>query len=333
MKTRNNFYDVLRIIGIIGVVIIHVTAENMTGAINKNVLVNNFYNSIVHMWAVPLFITITGSLVLTNSKMNIENAYKKYIPRILICFIFWHMIYYFYLYRDFNLVRCFKYLVIGETYSHLWYMYLMIGFYIIAPILKKTADNLNKKEFIYLLSIGFFINSFIPTISEMFNLNLAICFDSLLLLEINNYTFYFLLGYYLSKYEIKHYNIVLITSTLALVSLSIYQNILTINQNTLVNYSNTENIIAVFLVIGLYSLIKKIFNNRNYHFIEVLGSLTFGVYLIHFLIEKILLSIGINSNMFSPILGVPTVTLLILILSYVTCYIISKIPFINRVIK
>lgn len=49
-EKRNNLYDVLRLIGIIGVIIIHVTAENMYGSVDKNTLINNFYNSLVHSW-------------------------------------------------------------------------------------------------------------------------------------------------------------------------------------------------------------------------------------------------------------------------------------------
>lgn len=332
-EKRNNLYDVLRLIGIIGVIIIHVTAENMYGSVDKNTLINNFYNSLVHSWAVPLFITISGALILTKPDLNIIKVYKKYIPRILFCFIFWHFFYYYYQNRDFNIIRCLNYFVTGNTYPHLWYLYLMLGFYIISPILKRLADNLNQKELIYLLSIGFFINSFIPTLNNIFDLDLSVYFDSLLVLKISPFIFYYLLGYYLSKYNVKHYKIMFALFILLIILLSVYQNTLSVEQNVLINYSTNTNILAIFFIVPVFTIAKKYFNERYNKKIEIIGSLTFGVYLIHFIVEKIFFKFGIYSNMINPVVGVPLTVLIVTIISYFISFIIYKIPYVNKIIK
>lgn len=332
-EKRNNLYDILRLIGIIGVIIIHVTAENMYGPIDKNTLINNFYNSLVHLWAVPLFITISGALLLSSPSLNIRKVYKKYIPRILVCFIFWHFLYYYYQYRDFDFIRCLNFFVTGNTYPHLWYLYLMIGFYIISPLLKKMCDNLNQKEFLYLLSIGFFINSFVPTFNNIFDIDLSIFFDSLLLLKINAFTFYYLLGYYLNKYNVKHYKLMFAIFIVLIVIMSVYQNNLSIEQNILINYSKNTNILSLLFIIPIFTIVKKKYNKKYNKKIELLGILTFGVYLIHFLVEKILLKFGIYSNMINPIIGVPTTVIFVTLLSYGISFIIYKIPIVNRIIK
>ena len=57
-----------------------------------------------------------------------------------------------------------------------------------------------------------------------------------------------------------------------------------------INYNNTSSIIAVITVIGLFSYFKEKFKGKSSSKLSMLANLTFGIYLIHFLIEKILLS-------------------------------------------
>lgn len=86
------------------------------------------------------------------------------------------------------------------------------------------------------------------------------------------------------------------------------------------------------LIISLFSIANNIFLNKENIFINKLGELTFGVYLIHFLVEKILLNYGIQSNMVYPIIGVFVVSILIMVISYVISYIISKVPCMRKII-
>ena len=168
MKKRLVYYDILKIMAIFAVIMIHVSAENWyVDEIDKNWLINNFMNTISGMWAVPLFVTISGALLLGNNKINYKTLLTKYIPRILIILIFWHICYYFYTYPDYtfnNLIFCFKQLIVGNTYSHLWYLYLIIGLYLLTPMLNKLVTNLEQKDFLYLFLLGFFITSIMPTI-------------------------------------------------------------------------------------------------------------------------------------------------------------------------
>ena len=97
MKNKLLYYDYLRIISIFAVIIIHVSAEywyDFSG--NLNWYINNFINGMAGAWPVPLFVTISGSLLLGNKNFTIKNMFYKYIPRILICLVFWHYFYYFY---------------------------------------------------------------------------------------------------------------------------------------------------------------------------------------------------------------------------------------------
>ena len=336
MKKRVLFIDILRIFAIFGVIMIHVTAEGFnTNIIDSFVLKNNFMNSLVHSYSVPIFIVISGYLLLDNDKFTYKSMILKYLPRIIICLSFWHFIYYFFQFGDFslnNIVNSFKNLIIGKTYSHLWYLYLIIGLYLLTPILKKLIVNLDKKDFNYLLILGFSVSSLVPSISNIVNIEISKIIIPYKVLDFNVFILYYLLGNYLKKYNIKYCKIGIIISAILIIAIAIFNNYVSLNTNILTNYLDNTSIFGVLFTANLFSYLKKICENKENIFISRLGKLTFGVYLIHFLIEKVLLRIGTYTNYINPLFGSILTSLIILVLSYLFCFILSRIPYFKKII-
>lgn len=77
----------------------------------------------------------------------------------------------------------------GETWKHLWYLYTLIGLYLIMPVVKSFFNNLSLKELDVFLILSFFFGSIMPTISSLtgvkLGVTLPICSISL---------FYFMMG-------------------------------------------------------------------------------------------------------------------------------------------
>lgn len=336
MKKKILYYDYLRVISILAVIIIHVSAEywyNFNGSLNW--YMNNFINGMVGAWPVPLFVTISGSLLLGNKKFTIKNMAFKYLPRILICLVFWHYFYYFYSNRSIsimNFVDCTKALFIGNTFSHLWYLYLLIGLYLLTPILSKLAESLNKKEYLYLLLLGFFISVAIPWTSNLISYDFTKFILPFEVLDFNRFIFYYMLGYYLKKYVNINGNRYCLISFGLLMLVSLYSNYAAYSNQMSVSYCGTNSIVSIFIVISLFSFFKKKYNVDTKPFISLLGDLSFGVYLVHFFIEKILFKCDLDAYFINPILGNVLTSLIILILSYAISYIISKIPYIKKII-
>lgn len=337
MKKRIVYLDLLRIIAIIAVIMIHVSAENWyVTEVDNKWLMNNFINSIVGMWAVPTFVTISGALLLGNSKFNIKSLFTKYLPRIIFILVVWHTIYYFYqnpTLSTTNVVQCYKNLILGEVYSHLWYLYLVIGLYIITPILNKLVRVLNKNEYIYMLIIGFCLTAGIQTLCYFSKFDFYAIIEPYKVLNFNVMLFYYLLGYYLKKWDIPYGKITLVVSVTLLIIMSILQNIISVKKGMPITFSGTSNVLAIFIVASLFSVLKNNQKLKSKLIISKMGKLTLGVYLIHFIIEKTLLKFGINANMINPILGNILVTLIIAVISYLLCFIISKIPIIKKTIQ
>ena len=84
MNKRVLYYDLLRIIAIFGVIMIHVTAEHWNSYIDNNWLLNNFMNGIVHSWAVPIFVMISGALLLGKIDFTLKDL-PRFLLRIILC--------------------------------------------------------------------------------------------------------------------------------------------------------------------------------------------------------------------------------------------------------
>lgn len=331
-------YDILRILSIFSVILIHVSAENWyKPGVDRFWLENNFLNCLVR-WSVPLFVVITGALLLDRENITIKSTYLKYFKKILICLIIWHFFYYFYTTPIFTIssfIKAAKEGILGTTYAHLWYLYLLLGLYALLPILNKLVKALNKKELLYLLIIGFATTSLIKDITLFTNINFTRLIEPYKVFTFSTYIFYFILGYYLKKYKPSNKKIniaMLIISTILLVVVSLYSNEMSIKTGEHLQYAGPESIISVLFIISLFSVAGDVLGKRQNKIVTKLGELTFGVYLIHFWVEKTLLKYGIHANIMSPIVGCILVSILVMVISYIISYIISKIPYVRKAI-
>lgn len=81
MKNRIIYYDILRTISIIAVIVIHVIG-NTINTFNLSGIPMVVYKSIWQLmyFAVPMFVVISGGIFLNPEKdINLKDLYKKYI--------------------------------------------------------------------------------------------------------------------------------------------------------------------------------------------------------------------------------------------------------------
>lgn len=335
---RKCTYDLMRIIAIFAVIIIHVSAETWYHhQIDKTWLLNNFINGLVSSWAVPLFVAISGALLLKKD-VSYSGVFKKWLPRIMICLIVWHFIYYFYETRTFSinsLIVGIKNLLIGKSYSHLWYLYFVLGLYIILPFLSKLVKSLDKKYLLILIIITTFVGIIIPTVKNITNFDLNQYTNMYIIFSFNALVPYLLLGYYLNEYKIENSKFIIIITFIGIILLilnSLYGNHISVIKNTAITFAYKNSITAMPVVISIFSIINKYCDKVESRIISTLGELTFGVYLIHFLVIKMLTHYHITNNIINPLFGNIIVAILVAIISYLIVYLISKIPYLRKII-
>lgn len=164
LKKRKTFLDILRVTAALGVALYHV----LTAAVNLDPTVSEHMCTMVNalsrtlLWHVPTFLLITGYLWLSDEK---ECTYTRILPSIrrfvLVLFtvgLVYAMMERFFRYRYFSL-ELFGWSVFdvltGKLWDHMWYVYAIIGIYLVLPVLKPFFRHSSIKSIVALTGILF----------------------------------------------------------------------------------------------------------------------------------------------------------------------------------
>ncbi len=336
---KHIYLDYLRVLATISVVIVHVAAPLLLlygQTSNFNWSIGNFYESIIR-WCVPVFFMISGALLLSNKQSSILFFYKKRFTKILIPFLFWSLIYFVaksvFDHENLSVSNFFTKLLDDNIYYHLWFVYDLVIIYLLTPFIKGIINKVTKK---ILLVIIIFL--FIYTILFDF-LNYFSDYNFILRNPITGYIGYFILGYFLHNHLIKKYlnNLFYILGVFGICFTFIGSSFLTSNLGEYSEFFygySTPNIL--FASIGIFIFVKSKFLNKMTNielspFTELINKTSFGIYLIHPLIIVILSKIT-NLNISLPVLGIPIISLVVLILSISIITLMKKIPIVKKLI-
>lgn len=139
---RQSWADFCRVISIYGVVVIHSCGASFYqyGKIPLcEWLQSVFLDSLVRC-SVPLFVMLSGALILGRNQdgcgidRDIKQIFRRTI-RILVPLLMWSIVYLVHLSRNGVMVHFWSIFSIPAMY-HLWFAYMMIGIYLILPILR-----------------------------------------------------------------------------------------------------------------------------------------------------------------------------------------------------
>ena len=149
MTERINWIDITRIIAIFAVLAIHTLAGYICewGHIPYTDWMIATFSGAVARFAVPVFIILSGYLLLDKQ----ENAYlffQKRFSKVVIPLLAWSVIYTVFntnsIYSIFT-IEFVKELLSSNVYFHLYFLYIIIGLYIITPVLRLILHNINIK--------------------------------------------------------------------------------------------------------------------------------------------------------------------------------------------
>ena len=113
------------------------------------------------MWAVPCFVMVTGALLLNKDRtITIKDVFRKYILRVVIALVAASLIFALFdmlMNREgFGvsfLARGFLNALTGSGWAHMWYLYLLIGLYLLMIFYRAVANHVSDKEYRYLLIV------------------------------------------------------------------------------------------------------------------------------------------------------------------------------------
>ena len=335
MEKRIPILDLIRTIAIILICLNHATSVFYVDQISyatynglslySKLFMTTFY--ILSRLGVPLFLFLTGALLLNKKFDNfddIKKFYKHNLLSLIISVELWNFIYYFINLGlnniNFNIVDLIKILLFinNSIYGHMWYMPMIIGMYIFIPYLSIIVKKFSIKQLSLPLIVLIFYYFIINTINGIlimlkcpFNLNSIIPMNFFGA----QYGVYILLGYYIynanlnNKFKNINKTCLLLISIIFFLFSCIYQIFLYDNSMRQIVYYNSFLILIYSTSMYIYILNIKINDNK---FINYISKNSLAIYFIHFPILMIMQKY-ITINLTKPIMVILFLIISILI--------------------
>ena len=329
MKTKKErifYYDVLRAFAIIAVIICHL--DHFFGPLTTptQVITQMAFHDIGRI-GVPIFLMISGALLLNREYPSLSDFLRRRFTRIIYPFIFWIILILGQLYLHGYNNQFMWGVFIGEP-SITWYFWTLIGIYLFIPVINSFVKEYGLKGVEYFLAIWFFtmilqtFNSY--PLWANFDLNLFA-----------GYIGYPLLGYWLAnkKFNLKDGKVCILGLITLIISLSVFVFLHYNKINLIANIY--QNIPIIFMGIGLFLFVMYLDKLNKFDSIKdnIIGKAivslsvcSYGMYFSHVLVVKELSYHNPGSNLLFPLMFV-----LIVFLSWLLPYVLSKIPYVRTV--
>lgn len=346
IKKRILWVDLLKILSIYGVITIHSSAPLLI-TYDKNHFawwVGNLYDSLSR-WCIPVFFMLSGFFILEQAQRDsLRQFYQKRFNRIIIPFIMWSASYF--LWRilvnkeQLGFCKIFRLFVEEPAYYHLWFIYTLIGLYLLAPFMSKYLQYAGKRELSTFILLWFIFGSLVPTAEDLFKFSAYLSIGTPG--GVFYYSGYFILGYILKNIRINGWKQIsfcaLFLFTFIITAYGTYY--LTVKSNggnlidTFYEYYNT-NILFMSLAVFLIAKSIKLPDVHTHHemslkLIHAVAACVPGIYLIHAMVLSVfkgdLLPLMFSETTFNPVFSIPLFSLLIFTVSLCLVYFMKHIP-------
>ncbi|EEZ5201784.1 TPA: acyltransferase [Escherichia coli] len=337
MNTQNENFDFIRTVSIFSVVLLHTSAGPFKLWLDNWMQFNVIMSAT--RWCVPVLFMISGALLLKKDE-PLVTFFRKRAKKILIPLVFWSYLYIIFA-RNFNEldpahanpnVFIEPWLLLKHpAYFHLWFLYAIIGVYLMVPLLRLIAKN--SQVTLYSLAMWLVWFSILPFIQSLGYLNGRLFFIFKLDV-IPSWSGFALLGFFIHQNNTNIKSIygigLLITGLLSTILLTYVASNDGTPMETFQSYL-MPNIIV--MASGVYILCLKIKSPPI--ILCRIAKYGFGIYLCHMLVMPLVWRISLFSNEFLIAHGAALAIISSLITfsaSLLIVYVISKIEIIKRVI-
>ena len=316
-KTFINSFSYIRIFACLCIVLLHslfagsiyfedtITPGQLTGSM----VIEN-----LQMWAVPCFLMITGALLLNPEKELTFEKLKGYILKMvwaLLFFTFLFQLFEYFFEADTGIfLNWIQKLFSGESWAHMWYLYLMLGLYLMMPFYKLIVNHASDKMILALVTIIVVFVSILP-ISECFGISTGFYIPTSII-----YPVYLFLGWYLFKNppSAAWGAVLFAVPTVLIIVLTI------VLPEQFADLFAYKSILVVMQTSGIFVLLNKVpFKEREW--IKTLDKCTFGIYLIHMIFIRMVLKwIGYDPYNSLWVINYLVMTVLFFVVSYGITY-------------
>ena len=211
---RVAYADLLRSFATLAVMVLHLAGSQLgsvsVGSPDWDVF--NLYDGLVR-WCVPVFVMLSGMFLLDPKRsLPLPKLLFHNALRIFIALLFWGGIYA--LAELWEAGKPFSWdsvqsallgVLRGNTHYHLWFLFMILGLYLITPVLRAFVRGAGRGDFLWLFLLCFLFASLLPTAFRLWpnaTAVLRVWYDRLSLQAVLGYAGFYVAGYYLKEFTI-----------------------------------------------------------------------------------------------------------------------------------
>ena len=342
--------DLIRTLAIALVVLLH--ASNETLQVSSMPLAY-WWTAVVYkslaLSCVPLFVLLSGALLLQPAKLNepIRVFLKKRLSRIGLAFAFWSAVYLawsFYITQTpvtlSNIGQGILYDLFSGAYYQFWFIYLIVGLYLITPILRVIIASGNWRVIRYLILLWFVGVAVVPLIqlASGYTLNSTV-------FVIGGWVGYFVLGSYLQRIKLRSailYGLLIIGFVWTIFGIWLMNYPLSgMQQNFFFFDYLTANVIigsaALFMILLKFRPDWPGSNHKiTSRIAQAISKNTLPIFLFHVIIlesfERGFFGFTLSVTTLNPIIEIPLITALTLFVTLGLVLLMRKVPVLKKLI-
>lgn len=326
MKQRNYSFDLIRVLACIMIICMHspMPSENAI----------SFFNLVVGYLAAPglcLFFVISGALLLP-VKTGTFTFLKRRLGKIVmptVCFTFLYLILKTINGGDVDWLKSICSMPFSaQGHGVLWFMYTLIGLYLVSPIISRWLEKASKREEEFYLGL-WAVTMCYPLLKLVLDINDS---NTGVLFYFSGYLGYFVLGHYLNKYS----KSITLNKLILPVVIAIAAPVVCKLMKLEIDFYSLFWYLSIFvaiLTVAIYVVISKygqklILRGKIMNSIVLTSNLSFGIYLIHIAVMRFFLwKQDWIINISNYILQWAVVVLLTFSICWIIAYVISLLPF------
>ncbi len=346
---RLAYADLLRVLAVLAVIVLHLSGGSLgqaaVGGSRWTALLT--YDALAH-WCVPMFVMLSGAFLLDPKKsVRLRDIFLKYILRVLIALVVWGVLYALLDYGHTGghftwsgIKSALRHVLWTDTHYHLWFLYMMIGLYLVTPILRAFVRGASRGDLHWFFLLSFVFYSLLPTLQALFPDQMAlptVWANAIHIDLVLGYVGYYVAGYYLKNYtlgRIAEFSIYIlgilgaVATVWASAALSRYRGSFC---DILFEYRSPNIAFMAVAIFVLFRYVLGVSDERSRR--QRLGGvarISFGIFLVHDVFILLLRHFGVTALSFNPILSVPVLSAAVFLCSFAVSWLLSKIPLLGR---
>jgi surface polysaccharide O-acyltransferase-like enzyme len=346
--------DLIRTVAIILVILLHASIEPNPNLDQMSPLgvqlwwTSNIYDSIARS-AVPLFIMLTGALLLQPNKVDesLRGFFKKRWNRVGIPILFWGAIFFAWDFLVRGQAPTLLFVlqgILAGPYVHFWYVYVLIGLYLITPLLRIIVAHANWGTIKYFLILWFVGTGLLSLLTLYTSISPQVVWFRQNVFLLVGLLGYFVFGAYIAKLTLRRstLSIMLVLSSIWTI-IGTYFLIASLGEPYSQFFLDASSFSVIIASVSIFLILASVPNQkiemrfpRGNRVLKLISENTLPIYLFHIIVletlQKGYLGIKISVTNINPIIEIPLVTAVTLLICLAIIVPLKKVPYVKRII-